>query len=82
MILGISPIPTRPDPPKTFDKFGLGWDDPIILEASVEKIKEFIINGGATKEIIYAFPNKIFGILELKRKGTYITPKYEDRNKI
>ena len=51
-------------------------------QASVEKIKEFIINGGATKEIIYAFPNKIFGILELKRKGTYITPKYEDRNKI
>ncbi len=43
---------------------------------------DYIKDGGYFKEINFTFSNKILDILELKRKGEYITPKYEDRNKI
>jgi hypothetical protein len=52
------------------------------LETSFQIIMEYIKNGGKFSEINFAFSQKILDILELKRKGEYIAPKYEDRNNI
>jgi hypothetical protein len=76
------PNPTITNPPQIFDERGLGWDPPIKLESSVRTIMEYIKNGGPTREINFTFSNKLLEILELKRKGEYIVPKYEDRNKV
>ena len=78
-----NPTITDPDRLPTGEKIGgLRFYPAIKLETSVRIIMEYIKNGGKFREINFAFSQEILDILDLKRKGEYIVPKYEDRNNI
>jgi len=78
------PNPTIADPDQLPPEEGqrIRFYPPIKLELSVRIIRDYINNGGKFKELTYTFSNKMVEILELKRKGEYIVPKYEDRNRV
>jgi hypothetical protein len=77
-----NPIIAAPDPLPPKEPGGLRFTPHIFLEASVEEIKQYMEAGGKMSEIQYSFSNEMLEILDKKKKGDYIVPKYEDRNRI
>ena len=78
------PNPTIADPDQLPPKAGQGlrFYPPIKLESSVRIIRDYINNGGKSKELHFTFSNKVVEILELKRKEVCVTPNYDARHKI
>ena len=72
------PLPTIADPDQISLKEGGStvFYPPVKLETSVRLIKEYIDNGGKSRQIKFNFSNKSIEILKLRSIGQYVAPEY------